>query len=265
MYKEFVMVSTLSLTGMVFSFLLAVSIPVLMAIFFYKRFPYRISSLFIGAAVFIVSQFILRQPLLRLLTVSEWHKAMSSNFLYLVVFYALSAGLFEESGRYVAFRLNRKQPLDWSNAVAMGIGHGGIEAILLAGLSQLNNIVMVVMIQNGSFDEKLVPVLGDQAEAVRSALIDTAPPLFFLSGIERLMIMPVHICLSVIVCLALVKKKPLLLIAAIILHGLVNTPAMMPGSFGMSIYAAEVFILFFSLLAVFGINRLKASFNTVSE
>lgn len=259
------MISALSITGMIFSFLLAVSIPILMAVFFYKRFPYRLSSLFIGAAVFVVSQFILRQPLMRLLTISDLHKAMSTNFLYLVVFYALSAGLFEESGRYVAFRLNRKKGLDWPNAVAMGIGHGGIEAILLAGLGQLNNIVMAIMIQNGSFDEKFAAVLGDQAEVVRSALTDTAPPLFFLSGIERLLIMPVHVCLSVIVCLAVVKKKPLFLFAAILLHGLVNTPALMPGSFDLSIYAAEVFILVFSLFAVWGINRLKNSFSVVTD
>ena len=43
------------------------------------------------------------------------------------LFLGFTAGLFEEVGRYLAFTTILKKRLDWKNAVAFGIGHGGIE------------------------------------------------------------------------------------------------------------------------------------------
>ena len=49
-------------------------------------------------------------------------------------FLGLTAGLFEETGRWAAFRLmkRRRRALDWKDALALGLGHGGVEAIWVA-------------------------------------------------------------------------------------------------------------------------------------
>ena len=47
----------------------------------------------------------------------------------------LLAGVFEEVGRYLAFRFLLKRYTNRRDAVTYGIGHGGIEAILVLGLT----------------------------------------------------------------------------------------------------------------------------------
>ena len=89
---------------------------------------------FTGAAVFILFQLVTRIPLIQLvLPGMDWYKeTIQSNIWTYGLFLGFTAGLFEEVGRYLAFILILKN-LDWKNAVAFGIGHGGIEAILLVG------------------------------------------------------------------------------------------------------------------------------------
>lgn len=48
----------------------------------------------------------------------------------------LLAGVFEEVGRYLAFRFLLKRYTNRRDAVTYGIGHGGIEAILVLGLAE---------------------------------------------------------------------------------------------------------------------------------
>lgn len=43
----------------------------------------------------------------------------------------------------------KKNGLTWADAVAFGIGHGGVESILLVGLSQISNVVTSILIQTG--------------------------------------------------------------------------------------------------------------------
>lgn len=56
----------------------------------------------------------------------------------------LLAGVFEEVGRYLAFRFLLKRYTNRRDAVTYGIGHGGIEAILVLGLTAINNIAIAM-------------------------------------------------------------------------------------------------------------------------
>lgn len=254
------MVSTISLLGMVFTLLVSIAAPVVLAIILYRRHRYHPLSLVVGAAVFVISQIVIRIPLLNALTGTSWHQQNSSSLIYLLVVYALSAGIFEETGRLIGFRFFRKNHLDWKNAVAFGIGHGGIEAALLVGMQSVNNLTISLMINSGSYDQLIAPSLGDQAEQVREALTGTPPAHFFLSGIERLAVLPVHIILSVIVCLAVVKRKYVLVLLAILLHGIVNAPAVLASPYALSIYVIEGMIIVMSVIAIWAIFKSKKWF-----
>ena len=254
------MVSSISILGMVFTLIVSIAAPVVLAIILYKRHRYHPLSLVVGAAVFVISQIIIRIPLLSALSTSSWHQQNSSSLIYLLVVYALSAGIFEETGRLIGFRFFRKNHLDWRNAVAFGIGHGGIEAVLLVGMQTVNNLTISLMINSGSFDTLIAPSLGDQAEQVREALTETPPAHFFLAGVERLAVLPVHIILSVIICLAVAKRKYVLVLLAILLHGLVNTPAVMASPYSLSIYVIEGMIIAMSVIAIWAIFRSKRWF-----
>jgi len=247
------MVSSISIFGMVFTLIVSIAAPVVLAIILY---------IVVGAAVFVISQIIIRIPLLNALTGTSWHQQNSSSLIYLLVVYALSAGIFEETGRLIGFRFFRKNHLDWKNAVAFGIGHGGIEAALLVGMQSVNNLTISLMINSGSYDQLIAPSLGDQAEQVREALTGTPPAHFFLSGIERLAVLPVHIILSVIVCLAVVKRKYVLVLLAILLHGIVNAPAVLASPYALSVYVIEGMIIVMSVIAIWAIFKSKRWFPT---
>ncbi|MDR0538038.1 MAG: YhfC family intramembrane metalloprotease [Tannerellaceae bacterium] len=56
------------------------------------------------------------------------------------------AGLFEETARFISFKILKKKYNGIGTGLAYGIGHGGIEAVLLAGLSMIVSIVFCIMI-----------------------------------------------------------------------------------------------------------------------
>ncbi|MDD3958970.1 MAG: YhfC family intramembrane metalloprotease [Clostridiaceae bacterium] len=254
------MISNVSIIGMAFSGAIAVLLPIILAIVFYRFHRYRISFLFVGAAAFFFSQIILRSMLLSQLVKTSFHESMAENLLYVFVIGALSAGLFEESARYFGFsRLKQRGPT-WADAVAFGIGHGGIESIVLVGISQVSNIFMAFMIRSGMFDSTIAPSLGDQADAFKAQYLETAPSLFFASGLERIAVMPVHIFLSVLVCLAVIKKRPILLLVSILLHALVNTPAVISQLYEINVWIIEAIIILIGVAMLVGTIRLKSSF-----
>jgi uncharacterized membrane protein YhfC len=258
------MIPTLSIIGMAVSGAIAILLPVVLAIVFYRSHRFRISFLFMGAAAFFISQIILRSTILNLLALTSFHKSMVDNLVYLVIIGAFSAGLFEESARYGGFSLLKKNGLTWADAVAFGIGHGGVESILLVGLSQISNVVTSILIQTGTFDSMVASSLGEKAGEIKAVYLDTAPALFFASGLERILVMPVHICLSVLVCLAIIKKKPILLIISILLHTLVNVPAVFAQVFELNIWLVEGILFIMSAAMLYGIIRLKKSFPEIA-
>jgi uncharacterized membrane protein YhfC len=241
------MVGIASFAGMVTTLLITILVPIILAIVLYRHKKYYYFNSHWCAGVF-CQPGDFRMPLLSGLALTDFHAKYSSNALYLLLVYALSAGVFER-GTLSWLPFLRKNHLNWENAIAFGIGHGGIEALLLAGSNAVNNIVIGFMINNGSYEELIAPALGAQAAEIQDALINTPAPHFFLAGFERLSAMSVHIGLSVLVCLAVLAKKPILLLLAILFHGLVNAPAALMNSLGLNIYLVEGLMLIMAIAA----------------
>src|SRR5690606_17813755 len=93
----------------------------------------------LGALVFVVSQMLLRIPLISALQLVLGPQIAGSPALSFVVGagLALTAALFETGGRYLGYRLLlRRDPKSWDVGVLFGLGHGGIEsALLVAGVA----------------------------------------------------------------------------------------------------------------------------------
>ena len=58
----------------------------------------------------------------------------------------ISAGLCEEWARYAVMRFGLKRPEErgGSQAILFGVGHGGIEAMILSGLPALGGVSMLI-------------------------------------------------------------------------------------------------------------------------
>ena len=159
------------------------------------------SAWLLGALGFFVPQILIRLPILSGLSQLSGFAAFAQTHPVAYGFgLAFTAGLFELAGRYAVARVLKKN-LTYRRALAAGLGHGGIEAILITGLAYLSNVVILVMLQTGGFDAVLTQT-GDASQllAARDALVNTHWALFLLAGYERLLAMTCHVAMSMMVC-----------------------------------------------------------------
>ena len=199
------------------------AMPVLLLIYYRKKGA-DILPFFIGCLVFVMFALIL-EPLMHqlVLKVLPVGKTILGNTLLYALYGGLAAGVFEETGRFLAFMTVLKKKLgNDRNALMYGAGHGGIEAILTLGLAYMGNIVMSVLINAGQTDMLTATATGEAAEqlkAVLDSLVTTAPWTYLLAIVERTLAITTHICLSVLVFFAVKKPdKGWLFPTAILLH-----------------------------------------------
>ena len=163
------------------------------------------SAWLLGALGFFVPQILIRLPILTGLSQSAGFAAFAQNHPVAYGFgLAFTAGLFEVVGRYAVARCLKKN-LAYRRALAAGLGHGGIEAILITGLAYLSNVVFLVMLQTGGFEAAIAQTTaagGDVTPLLtaKDALMNTPWTMFLLAGYERLLAMTCHVAMSMMVC-----------------------------------------------------------------
>jgi len=257
------MVSGLSMFFMSLTIFICFLLPVILTIYFYKKYRISIAAVFTGALVFFVFQVITRMPLINVLSAQPWFVRFSQNTILYALALGLSAGLFEEIGRYLGFRLLLKKRLEWKNGIALGIGHGGLEAILIAGFANINNLVFSVMINTGVFESSIAPSLpSGTAEILRSQLVNTSPYLFAVAGIERVFAMALHIAFSVIVLYGVMNNKFRYVVYAILLHALVNTPLPILSMLGAGVWGVELYVFITAVAAFIFLMKSKKLFDS---
>ena len=124
------------------------------------------------------------------------------------------------------FLLN-KEPSKALPAIAYGVGHGGVEMLLIFGVTMISNIVLSVMINTGASDTLLATAPAETLEQVQSQFeqLETATAGTFFLGIwERISALILQLGLSILVWTAVRKggKWLWLFPAAILLHFLVD-------------------------------------------
>ncbi|MFD6509009.1 YhfC family glutamic-type intramembrane protease [Bacillus sp. NPDC060175] len=212
------------MNGLVFTAFISIGLPLvaLLYAFWKKRYiPYML-----GVLAFVVSQVLIRIPILKYLGENSTAFAMFSAMqpVLFAVALSLSAGIFEEIARFIAMRYFMKQR-DWQSGFLFGAGHGGIEAVLIVGIPVVSFLLTQTVIQ-GSEN-------------------------YYIGGIERIFAMVLHVGLSFIVLQAVVQKKFRFVIIAILIHGAVNTlagiiPLYVPAN--SAIFVVEVTLAICALL-----------------
>lgn len=230
----------------------------------------------LGAAGFFVLQNVIRIPILNLLSLNEGFISFATEHyvLYCLVL-AFTAALFELVGRYVVAKIMSKN-LTYERSIAAGLGHGGIEAILVIGMTYLNNLIYIIMINTGAFDEMLeeTAALGVDTSslvAIKEALIGRGAGIFLLAGYERILTMIAHVALSLVVCYFVAKKKDVLGIGiCLVCHWMMDFISSLVSGMAteymgniLSTRAAYAIIYIFltvvAVVAVFAIRYLKKS------
>lgn len=192
-------VSTMTQVGIYFSLIVAVGLPIVLAVLARKKLHSKIWPLFVGAAVFVLFALVLEQAIhMQVLKGAAGEKIMGSAVLY-GLYGGLMAALFEEGGRYLAMRFVMRRSLNKENAIMYGVGHGGIEAILLVGVSYISNLAIIALINTGNAAQLFDGVDAATAQTMYQQLEPLwagSPYIFFIAGIERVGAIAIHICCS---------------------------------------------------------------------
>ena len=210
------MISVATILACIFSLILSLILPAVILIVFAAKNKKNgiLSAWLLGAAGFVVTQLLIRVPILAFLQGQSWFMTFAQNHLFLYAFsLAFTAGLFELAGRFAVAKLMHKN-LTYKRSLAAGLGHGGIEAMVLIGMTYISNLALIFMINSGYFDIMLSQMAGDAAmishlELIRSQLISYSPAIFLLGGFERILAMICHAAMSILVCYGVSHKRTL--------------------------------------------------------
>jgi uncharacterized membrane protein YhfC len=207
------------------------------------------SSVLFGAVTFVLFALILetlpKLPLYLLKNpVSDYINGHA--WAYALIGAAL-AGIFEEVGRYICFRTVMKKAHDPKEAVAHGIGHGGIECVYILCSVGVTYIIYAVMLQSGTFDTLYAQVPAEyayQLDDIRTQLTEfrfSAASLLPL--LERVFAVAFHIAGSVIVFRAAQRRdKRFWLPVMILLHTLLDIPAALYQKQVLTILPVEIYL-----------------------
>ncbi len=218
-------VPTLSIIFMGISALLAIGAPVALIVVFRKKFRIQAVPVIAGAAVFVVFALFLEAMIHNIVLAPEsgsYEALMESPVLYML-YVGFMAGIFEETGRFVCFKILRHRYSGVKTALGYGVGHGGIEAILLVGVNMAASVITFISL-NAMGAEQLAAG-GASAEVVQAiATVAAVPPVQFLTGgVERLFAIAIQISLSVFVYYAAYDSKRWYLYPiAILLHAAID-------------------------------------------
>lgn len=222
-------ISNETIISLIVGGLLAIILPAA-AIIIYKlrRKDTWVVSALIGAGTFLVFALVLEQLLHTVMM-----PVVGGNKVLYCIYGCLAAGVFEETGRFVAYKLFMKKHHTAQNAVMMGLGHGGFEAMALAGVGLLSNALVAVSVNAIGYDAFVQQSTAGNAEltAAVEQQIEAIAQIGFgnvaLSLFERLIAVTFHVCMSVIVYKSTEKGRLRLFPIAILLHALLDSVAVM--------------------------------------
>ena len=246
-------VSAVAMAGMVFSAVTAIGLPLVLMILVKVKLRTRIADAGIGAVIFVLFALILEQ-ILHGIVLGMSGSVLTENIWLYALYGGLAAGLFEETGRFVAMKFWMKKSLSGESSIMYGVGHGGIEAVLIVGFTCISNLITAMMINAGQIESAFSTIEdGPGREAAiqgLSVLWTTPGDLFFMAGIERISAIALHICLSYLVYRAVKYNMRGYWFAAVGIHFLVDAVTVLLSNF-VPLPALEiVLIVLIGVLAV---------------
>ncbi len=235
----------LSIVAMAVAALIGLAIPVVLYVVFRKKGANHL-PFWIGCITFVLFALVLERLVYVLLMKLPLWTAITGNVWIYGLVGGLMAGVFEETGRLVAFvSVLRKKRGNDVNALMYGAGHGGIEAVILMSATMVINLIFSLQSNAG-----IASPLGTASAALSLA---ATPSWMFLAGaVERLSAVAIHVSLSVLVWFAAKNSKKFWLFPlAILLHLLVDAVAVILSGSGVNVWIIEAAVFVITVGLVF--------------
>ena len=184
-----------------------------------KKYKINLSVLGLGAVAFFVSSQVLEKivHLLVLHPQKDGTISLMQEHPFLYVLYGIAmAAIFEETARLIFFKwLEKKRTLEDSDALAYGLGHGGLELIYIGIASLLNLFILFSAVE--SQNPNIMQLLP---ESTLATINNLAAWQIYLLGLERILALLLQVGLTFWVYQAVRQKKWIYLVAAYGLHAL---------------------------------------------
>ena len=212
---------------------ICIVVPAAIALIWIIKKKEPVTTVLIGAAAFLLFAIILEKPIQNVLAFPTalglsdhaLSRFLNANPVLLALVAGLFPGVFEETGRLIAFKTVLKKRKNRETSLSYGIGHGCFEVILVSGVTYVTYIAYAVMINTGVFGT-LVEQVAEQAPDQLSnvdAVVNTIATFSFadlgLGIAERIFAVLFHVGASILVFYACKDKKYFWLYpVAVILH-----------------------------------------------
>ncbi len=168
----------------------------------------------LGAGAFLVAQLVRQLFLILVAMPLQPLAGLGDEVLWPLngLILALSAGLFEEGARYAFLKGFLPQVRDRRSGLLFGLGHGGVESVLI-GLVNALNLTLLLLVRAGL----ALPQVQEGLE-----VLFAQPVLPLWSALERILAIGLHLCLTLWVVQAVRSGRRRWLIGAIGLHSLAD-------------------------------------------
>lgn len=246
------MVSIFTIVNLVVSVILIFAAPLLFFYYFRsKKGMFR--TMAAGAMGFFIAQYVLRIPILNnVLSSSDFSFILDDVLLYALLL-GVSAAALELLFRIIILKWFMADYQQKHHVLSAGFGHGLIEAIFLVALTYINNIILSIYINNNNIDQ-----LFDQASDVGAinqvvqGLINSSSWVFLLGGLERIMVLIIHVAVTIVVFKGLKNKNQRLKLwgFAFVFHASLDVAIVLMQLSNTSIWLMEGLILIFALISV---------------
>ena len=234
--------------------LLMIAMPLALGVYLYRRLGVEWRLFGVGAVTMIAAQVFhipfniwVLNPIIARLSQPTMTPAQLALIAFLL---GLSAGVFEEVARYIAYRFQLKEKRDrtWRSALMFGAGHGGIESVVI-GVLVTYGFIRLFAFKDANL-ETLIPI--DQVEIARTQVdLFWSLPWYgaILGAVERAATLCFHMSAAVLVLQAFRRKSIVWLFMAIGWHTALDAMAVY-ASQTWSVYITEALIVGTGLVSI---------------
>ena len=237
--------------------------PFIATAFFINRYKGYWRYWLIGGVIFVISQIghipfnFFASKVLNSTKLVLWDQ--NQQILFNAIFLGLSAGIWEETSRYIGYKIWLKKPKSWHNGLILGLGHGSFEAIMIGFLA------LYVLLQMVAFKDTdlsyLIPM--DRIEVTYQTIQAYWSVNWFdslLGAVERMLTIPIQVLLSIMIVQIFRRGKIIWLFIAILIHAIIDASVVILINYS-SIYITEGVIALFSLTSLILIILLRDKVN----
>ncbi|MEM7336649.1 MAG: YhfC family glutamic-type intramembrane protease [Chloroflexota bacterium] len=229
--------------------------PVGLAIFFKRRVTTPWWLFVVGIVTFVGSQ-VYHIPLnswLEQVGLIQEFNIDAPNFWRTALVLGASAGLSETIARVISFWLiQRKRPFQQkADALFVGLGHGGIEAMLIGGVLLAASISGLWALRGANLASAGVPAANIPLVEQQLASLETLTLLNFVPFLERLIAVTLHVTLSLLVWQGMAKKNWLYVLIAVAYHTAIDATAVYLTQLTQNIWLIELVLLLFLIPALY--------------